>query len=105
MRAAESERQDTEKLRERVRAGMCILDVDVRKDGIPNGEKRPCGCRMASHGLCHRHRQACYVQLRKLPSKAKRLAFEQEQIRLGRILPTWEQTRWLSDNPFTSELD
>ena len=105
MQTSELEREDTDKLRDRVRAGKCILDLEVKKGGIPTGEKRPCGCRMASRGLCHRHRQLYYVLLRKLPTTAKRLAFEQEQIRLGRILPKGQQTRWLSDNPFTSELE
>jgi hypothetical protein len=94
-------RKNRRKIEHRVRAGQCILDVDVRDPaGNPTGEKEPCGNPCVSRGLCDKHRQRWYLELRKQPSKAAKTEFEQRCIQLGLILPEGEQAEWTHENPF-----
>ena len=73
-------------IRERVRNGLCIID----------GCDKP----FVARGLCDKHRQMWYQQVRSQDSPESRVEFEERAIQLGLILAPNEQREWTKDNPF-----
>lgn len=90
MRSLAMKRKNVAKLEERVRAGKCILDG--------------CENKLQSRGLCDRHRQRWYQELRKQPNEDEKIRFEERSIQLGLILPDGEQSTWTRENPFAKAL-
>lgn len=90
MRSLAMKRKNVAKLEERVRAGSCILD------GCPN--------KVASRGLCDRHRQRWYQELRKHANEDEKIRFEERSIQMGLILPSGEQETWTRENPFAKAM-
>jgi|GEM_PF-6382242 len=90
MRALAMKRKNVAKLEERVRAGKCILDG--------------CEGKVQSRGLCDKHRQRWYIELRKQPTDEDKIRFEERSIQHGLILPCGEQDTWTRENPFAKAL-
>lgn len=90
MRSLANKRKNVAKLEERVKAGKCILDG--------------CECKVQSRGLCDRHRQRWYLELRKHTTEEDKIKFEENSIRLGLILPNGEQETWTRQNPFAKAM-
>ncbi len=90
MRSLAMKRKNVAKLEERVRAGKCILDG--------------CDGKCQSRGLCDKHRQRWYLELRKHTTEEDKIRFEERSIQLGLILPDGEQKTWTRENPFAKAM-
>lgn len=90
MRSLAIRRKNVEKLQERVRSGLCIIDG--------------CTCPVKSRGLCDKHRQKFYLEMRKHGSDEERCQFEENCVRQGLILPAGEQESWTKANPFAKAM-
>lgn len=90
MRSLSIRRKNVAKLEERVKAGLCIIDG--------------CTCAVKSRGLCDKHRQKFYIEMRKLGSDELRIQFEENCVREGLILPAGEQESWTKVNPFAKAM-
>jgi hypothetical protein len=90
MRSLAIRRKNVAKLEERVKAGRCIMDGCTEK--------------CVSRGLCDKHRQRFYLEMRKLGSDEDRVQFEENCIREGLILPNGEQEKWTKANPFAKAM-
>lgn len=86
LRALAMKRKKRKELRERVKAGQCIIDG--------------CDRQLGSRGLCNFHRQQWYREVRKQDSPEAKFQFEERSIALGLILAPGEQDEWTRDNPF-----
>ena len=86
MRSLAMNRKKVAGLRERVEAGKCIIEG--------------CDLPLRSRGLCQKHKQQYYQELRKLPGDTERLQFKEDCVRDGLILPSGEQAKWTTKNPF-----
>lgn len=88
MRALAMKRKNVKTIQQRVREGLCIMEG--------------CGCKHVSRGLCDRHRQRWYLELRRLGSDEERAQAEEKAIREGLILASKEQEEILRavNNPF-----
>lgn len=90
MRSLAIRRKNVQKLEDRVRSGLCIIEG--------------CTCQVKSRGLCDKHRQKFYLEMRKLSSDEERIQFEENCIREGLILPSGEQEAWTKVNPFAKAM-
>ncbi len=87
MRALTVKRTRLKAIEERASQGICIMDN--------------CGCPSYSRGLCQSHYNAFDYELRNQPSDETKLAFEEQNIVDGNVLPKGKQRRYTRKSPFS----
>ena len=87
MSALKAKRPLKQKVEERAKAGICLLD--------------DCGLAAECRGLCKSHSVLFYVRVRSRPSKQAQADFEDECIREGLVLPLGQQRILKRNDPFS----